>query len=433
MGSLFFLGACKNNATKEIKEEKEMWAVELVKKPTQSPTGSILQQSSYRYRDKNTLRGVPQLDTFVFQFFSRYRSKKITELYQNGIIDSVKFPRDSFKPGNWALSGYRNGKQVILVDTNNNFDFSDETPIEFDRELKKVVSHNPSARDSFPFLDITYSFFNGKKVTDRVMKIRPLPAEVYYTDNRKHTLEDSLQLKAETQEYLLGEMTIDGVDRKVAVSEFSLFGRKILLADENNRFPSRKSPDYRSNLYKVKDTFFLNNRYYRFDSIDPYFSKIYIRDLKMKSKEYGYKKGEKMRNYSFELMDGTETSIKALATSKKWVILDFWGTWCGPCKELTPDLIKMHSEYKDQIHLVSIAFDKTPEPVIDYIQKHKMDWHHHYIEGNAKSGKDSKGLVKALQVESYPTFILIDKDRNIRYRGSGKGALLAIEELMAGS
>ena len=48
---------------------------------------------------------------------------------------------------------------------------------------------------------------------------------------------------------------------------------------------------------------------------------------------------------------------------EKYVLLDFWGTWCGPCIKLIPDLKQLQKKYKDLV-IVSIAcYEKNEEDV----------------------------------------------------------------------
>lgn len=60
---------------------------------------------------------------------------------------------------------------------------------------------------------------------------------------------------------------------------------------------------------------------------------------------------------------------------KQPVILNFWGTWCPPCRREIPELIKLYAEYKNKgVEIVSIAVRDTPTKVRKYTQQQGMHW-----------------------------------------------------------
>ncbi len=69
-------------------------------------------------------------------------------------------------------------------------------------------------------------------------------------------------------------------------------------------------------------------------------------------------------------LDGTEYSLSDF--QGKPVILNFWASWCGPCKSEMPDFEEMYQEYKDEIHFMFInltdGFQETLEKASSYIQ-----------------------------------------------------------------
>lgn len=136
--------------------------------------------------------------------------------------------------------------------------------------------------------------------------------------------------------------------------------------------------------------------------------------------------GQKLANLELENLSNEKVNIYNTSKEKKYTLLDFWGTWCKPCKELTPELKKIHQDHIDKLSIVSIAYDKNKESVIEYTNKNKMNWLQAFIKINGVTVK----TLKRLKIKEYPTFILINTNNKIVYRGSEKNALKEIEQIL---
>lgn len=106
---------------------------------------------------------------------------------------------------------------------------------------------------------------------------------------------------------------------------------------------------------------------------------------------------------------GEEVSLKSLRG--KIVVLDFWATWCGPCKMAMPGLQKLHEKFKDQpVAIFGVnCREKHPNPMA-YIKK-KGYTYGQLLKGNA--------VASAYGVGGIPAFYIIDKDGKILHIGRG--------------
>ncbi|WP_057931298.1 TlpA disulfide reductase family protein [Pedobacter ginsenosidimutans] len=131
--------------------------------------------------------------------------------------------------------------------------------------------------------------------------------------------------------------------------------------------------------------------------------------------------GQPAPGFSAKLANGKMISL-AEFKSKKYVLLDFWGTWCVHCRALSPDLIEMYKKYKSKgLEIVSIATDHDRK----LWQKAIVDdrtglWKHILLMDASKSTKGDD-LVIQYNIPAYPTFILIDKEGKIAGRYDGEG------------
>ena len=123
-------------------------------------------------------------------------------------------------------------------------------------------------------------------------------------------------------------------------------------------------------------------------------------------------------NFSFTTQD--HQTISNASLRGKVVLLDFWGTWCPPCRESVPTLRDLNKKYSGKaFQLVGVSSDDDEDAWKTFIQAQHMDWPD-YLDG-------SDEVQRAFKIESFPTFIVLDKDGVIRFRQSGVGGSTAGE------
>jgi peroxiredoxin len=88
----------------------------------------------------------------------------------------------------------------------------------------------------------------------------------------------------------------------------------------------------------------------------------------------------------------------------KVVLLDFWGTWCGPCVAAVPDLVASYEKYHARgFEIIGIEANDTPEKVREFTAEHRMTW--------TQTLEKDKGVIGTLhRIEGWPTAFLIGPD-----------------------
>ena len=116
--------------------------------------------------------------------------------------------------------------------------------------------------------------------------------------------------------------------------------------------------------------------------------------------------------------DGNSMSLQSIPRGKV-VLLDFWASWCAPCRATNPTLVHLYNKYKDQgFVIMSISEDKGEGEWISAIYEDNLTWDYHIIDKN-------KSIAFRYGVESIPHKILIDKNGRI---ASGKISGRSLEQ-----
>ncbi len=123
------------------------------------------------------------------------------------------------------------------------------------------------------------------------------------------------------------------------------------------------------------------------------------------------KNGDLAPDFETTLIDGSDFKLSDLRG--QYVLLDFWGSWCPPCRRDNPNLVRLHSEYSDKAYrdaegfsIVTIALEKNDKNWKRASEKDGFTWRHQIVQ-------ESKLVLSAplaikYNVKDVPSKFLID-------------------------
>lgn len=141
--------------------------------------------------------------------------------------------------------------------------------------------------------------------------------------------------------------------------------------------------------------------------------------------------GKRAKEFSATNVNGSLISLSDF--KNKYVLLDFWGSWCVPCRQSTPHLIDLFKKYhNNDLDIIGVAeeYDGTGAAWKTAIKKDGTDIWYNVLSGlnidKDKGVDNSQSIVKKFGVHVFPTKILIDRTGIIigRYEGTDNEAVL---------
>lgn len=110
--------------------------------------------------------------------------------------------------------------------------------------------------------------------------------------------------------------------------------------------------------------------------------------------------GTSVANFNLKDKDGKAYTAKEIVAGKKYILIDFWASWCGPCRKEIPNLKTAYAEYAGKgFEILSISIDKDEKAWQKALGQENMQWHNLL---------DDDKVSKSFNVKAIPATYLVD-------------------------
>nr|WP_287897004.1 TlpA disulfide reductase family protein [Prevotella sp.] len=122
-----------------------------------------------------------------------------------------------------------------------------------------------------------------------------------------------------------------------------------------------------------------------------------------------YVKGLPYKDLLLETTDGQPVHLKNVVIPGKYNFIDFWASWCGPCRAAIPSVKQLQQKLGDKLNIISISVDKKRQDWERAMEVEKMTWGQYLVPLSSM-----KALKDNYYVKFIPSLVVVDPEGNIQ-------------------
>ncbi|NGP88468.1 TlpA family protein disulfide reductase [Fodinibius halophilus] len=301
-----------------------------------------------------------------------------------------------------AFGKDKNGQWVTILDKDNDEDLSDEEPITFSTDTLEFKTKRMAVKRAQ--VDLTFEIYRDNQILTQtepfILTYSPTAGVPSIGINYDKYRRGKWQVNKQTFDVALFSFGYEAVYNP---GEFTY-----LLIDLNKDGQFDIMPG-NNESYRTDRPFNVFGETFQVDSINAIGTKIHITkpDTSVLP-ALALRKGASALNFKAQTIGGDSLAFSNLRG--KFVLLDFWGTWCGPCLKEIPNLKEAYSIFSDKnFEIVGICVDQNIKQVRDFVKERNIKWPQIY----EPYGQVDQPISNLYRVTGYPTQYLVNPDGNI--------------------
>lgn len=122
-----------------------------------------------------------------------------------------------------------------------------------------------------------------------------------------------------------------------------------------------------------------------------------------------YIKGDHYKDLVLETVDGKNVNLKDVVIPGKYNFIDFWASWCGPCRAAIPSVKKLHQKMGDKLNVISVSVDKRRQDWERAMKEEQMSWSQFVVPQTSMTA-----LKDGYYVRFVPSLVVIDPEGRIQ-------------------
>jgi len=327
------------------------------------------------------LRGLPPTDRILFYgIFDLSAESIVLSLSPEEAAERLwRLPQREAPDSrvSWINALDADGEEVFYFDSDNDEDFADEEPVypEDYSPFMRLLGH---VFDGIPYgiraeSEVHFEYTDGEQVKEKTVPVAVIKLEQY----RKRS-PDNPKFEGQVFDMRVGSVELNGEEVRLAVVsgiDAATYHDKHgeILWDLNKDGFFENETESRE-CYRIDSPFNILGRSLQVAMISPSGDRLVLVPAdEVVPPKIEITKGEPAPE--FAVVDIQGDTLRLSDFRGRHVLLDFWASWCGPCREDTPELVDIYrAKQAHGLEIIGIIKDDSREAAMRYVEAHGIEW-----------------------------------------------------------